>query len=60
MDFLVEATDKIKKLMAQGYKAEQFDLQTLILLGLATDTREMLLMARKNQKHIEKLAKDNG
>lgn len=60
MDFLTIATDKLKRELARGTPAQDFDLNLLLLLALATDTREMLLMARKNQKHIEKLAKDNG
>ncbi len=57
MDTLKIVEDRIARHEAQGNDLPQ-NYDTLLLLSIARDTREMLIMTRDNQKHIEALAKD--
>ena len=57
MDALEIVEDRIARHVAVGNDIPQ-NYDTLLLLSIARDTREMLIMTRDNQKHIEALAKD--
>lgn len=49
-DALAVAEDKLTISVEVG------NIQTLLLLSIARDTREQLVMARENQKYIEAVA----
>jgi len=43
--------------MMKGVALGRLNPDTLLLLSIARDTREQLVMARENQKYIEAIAK---